>query len=167
MEFRKIVLTDLLDEIDQIPVDWRDDVAHELIQGAGRIVKRLKRSQNHIQKNDLKDLFLNEPMFLDICRLFLEMSQDAFVNEISAQLGQDRVSWPRLKALGRSEPELTASALVEMGLPDVIVRHFRKRWTVADVLIERYKMSRGRAVQTWKNLSRIEGHSCQMRLCHS
>lgn len=39
-----------------------------------------------------------------------------------------------------------ATALAALGLPEIIDQHLSRRWEVEDILIERYKMSRGRAI---------------------
>ncbi|HYW06102.1 MAG TPA: DpnII family type II restriction endonuclease [Longimicrobium sp.] len=94
---------------------------------------------------ELRDLLRQYPSFLVIARLFLGVSQDRAASTFSQALGM-RLSWPGLRARARQDPEMVARAMVTLGLPDTMWEELRRTWTVADVLNERYRLLRGRAI---------------------
>lgn len=80
-----------------------------------------------------------------IARLFLGVSQDRAASAFSQALGS-RLSWSGLRARARKEPEAIAQAIVSLDLPGTMWTELRREWTVADVISERYRLLRGRAI---------------------
>jgi len=94
---------------------------------------------------DLADELKEDAQFLDVCRLFLGMGQEPAAHVISGALGEP-TSWTKLRAMARQEPERIVAAFAELKLPELIQDHLDRRWEAEDILLERYKMSRGRAI---------------------
>src|ERR1700680_4023045 len=76
-------------------------------------------------------------------------------------LPRDRSRWPTasatrsvvngaagkmLRTLARTKPEEMAGALVAIGIPGLIREQVSRKWTLNDVLVDRYKLGRGRAI---------------------
>jgi hypothetical protein len=156
MRFRQVTLEDLLGELSELPSDWMDDTARGVVAQIHVAGQVLRKVGSEITDEDLAGLLGDNPEFLDVCRLFLGKSQESVAHELSDHLGGPRMGWPRLRSLARKEPGKIATALVAAGLPEVIRAHLERRWEAEDILIERYKMSRGRAIAGQKRGRSLE-----------
>lgn len=146
MRFEQVSLNDLLGEIRELPSDWMDEKAREVVAQIQLSGRELRKAGQEITAEDLTRLLEGNGEFLDVCRLFLGKSQETVAHEISDHLEGGRMGWPGLRSMARKEPGRIAAALVALGLPDVIRMHLSRKWEAEDILIERYKMSRGRAI---------------------
>jgi len=146
MQFDKISLDDLVGELAELPSDWMDDQARELVVHIRQSVEELRLLGRPIQAADLADALRDDVQFLDVCRLFLGKSQEQAAHLLCDQFGGRRMNWGRLRSLARQDPERMANALVALELPEIIGAHLVRQWQAEDVLIERYRMSRGRAI---------------------
>jgi hypothetical protein len=146
MKLMKISLEQLLGELSELPSDWVDDAARDLIQCIHRSVQRLRRLKRIPTQEDLEEAFESEPAFLDVCRLFLDKGQESVAHMICDILGGRRMGWQRLRRLASEDSDRIAKVMVELGIPEIIQQGILRKWRVEDVLIERYKMSRGRAI---------------------
>lgn len=146
MRFKKVTLEDLLAELTELPSDWMDDRAQDVVALVKDAGQELRRFEQPITAAGLTGLLGENANFLDVCRLFLTKSQEAVAHQLSDALGSQRMGWSRLRSVARKEPERIAQALVSLGLPGVIQRHLDRQWQAEDILIERYKMTRGRAI---------------------
>lgn len=156
MKFKKVNLATLLEELTELPSDWMDDTARDLVQDIRRSVKKLRQLKRAPTIIDFEQAFKKDPTFLDVCRLFLGKGQEPVAHMICDELGGSRMDWSRLRRLASEEPEPMARAMVALGIPDVIEEHLHRKWKVEDVLIERYKMSRGRAIAGQKRGRSLE-----------
>src|SRR5512138_2798490 len=145
MHFEPIALSTLLDEFVELPSDWMDDVAAALVAHVKLSVKRLRALHRPITTSDLAAELRDKREFLDVCRLFLGMGQESVAHMLSAELGS-RMGWDNLRRAAGQDPERMAQALATLKLPEIIDQHLDRRWEAEDVLVERYKMSRGRAI---------------------
>jgi hypothetical protein len=145
MQLEKISLEELVDELEELPSDWMDEKALALVAHIKISLGRLRVLDRPLTEQDLADELRDDARFLEICRLFLGKGQEPAAHVISDALGE-RMSWTKLRAVARREPERIASAFVELKVPELIQNHLERRWQAEDVLVERYKMSRGRAV---------------------
>jgi len=123
-----------------------DDVARELVQYLRTSVRGLRRLRGPPTEADLERAFEADGQFLDVCRLFLGKGQEPVGHMICDQLGGRRMTWARLRTMASREPGRMAQVMIVLGLPGIIADQLGYKWKVEDVLIERYKMSRGRAV---------------------
>jgi hypothetical protein len=143
VKFEKIELDTVLAELCELPSDWMDDAARELVGVVKESVGGLRKLRRPITRDDLATRLRNDPRFLDVCRLFLGKGQETVAHELSAQLGMTELAWTRLRSVARQEPDRIAQALAAIGLPETITTQLGHRWRVEDVLLERYKLSRG------------------------
>ncbi len=96
-------------------------------------------------EQSLRDL----PDFLDTCRLFLSMSQDVMANNLSESLlarGRTSANWKQLQSMTRRDAKMLAQVLVDIHLLDEIEKQRNHKWTIRDVLLERFRLGRGRAI---------------------
>jgi hypothetical protein len=146
MDFQKITIEILISELGELPSDWMDPTAHKLVQLLMGSVARLKRLKRPVSTEDLTSLLEEAPTFLDVCRLFLGKGQETVGLSLCQELGITPVNWARLRSMAKSDPARMAQALTALGCVGTINEQIHKKWRVEDVLIERYKMSRGRAI---------------------
>jgi len=159
MKFEKVSLEQLLAEITEIPAGWLDERGQAVLLSLKERLAELQAMPGPIGQQELAQELAKDRNFLDVCRLFLGMSQDLLTNAISdslARVGQPRATWTQIQRLQRTNPSLLADALAELGIGAVISDHLAKQWTVEDILIERYRLGRGRAVAGQKRGRSVE-----------
>jgi len=156
MKFRKIKLSSLLKELTELPSDWKDETAHEVIQQIEVVMDDLRQLNKKPTKTNLQHYFKTNGIFLDICRLFLGKGQEPVAHTICDILGDQHMGWSRLRKYASEEPQRMAEVMVALGLPDIIQKHLNRQWKTEDILIERYKMSRGRAIAGQKRGRALE-----------
>lgn len=146
MQFDKVTLEELLGELTELPAGWMDDLAHQLVGELRVAVTKLRELGRPVSRADLAAQLRENETFLDVARLFLGKGQEPVAHMVCEQLEEGSMSWAKLRRFGKAEPERMAGALEAIGVGEVIDEHLGKRWEVEDVLIDRYKMSRGRAI---------------------
>jgi hypothetical protein len=146
VRFAKVTLEGLLSQFAELPADWRDAAARELLDSIEVSVRALRALRRPPTTEDLEAFLRADPGFLDTCRLLLGLGQEPAAHVLSAELGPGSFTWTRLRQLTVRDPARLAGALVRAGLPGVIDESLRRKWRLEDILIERYKMSRGRAI---------------------
>ena len=144
MKFTKVTLAEILAELAELPSSWMDETARQLVESIDETLACLGDKKPTREALSLE--FIRQPNFLDICRLFFGQSQETVAHRICEQLGSGSMGFVRLRSIAQKEPERMAAAMEELDLPDLIFSHTSKKWTTKDILIERYKMSRGRAI---------------------
>lgn len=145
MDFAKVELNTLLGELVELQSDWMDAKAVDVLAQIKEVVPALRKLGRAPTAQELEDCLTHSAAFIDVCRLFLGISQESAAHQISAHLST-RLAWTRIRSLGRSDPSRLAAALVKVGLPDILHQEISKVWTSEDVLIDRYRMLRGRAM---------------------
>ncbi|MGD8388690.1 MAG: hypothetical protein PVG49_16205, partial [Desulfobacteraceae bacterium] len=156
MQFEKTTLKDLLGDLTELPAVWMDDLAHELVGELKAAVSKLRALGRAVERRDLEARLIESEYFLDIARLFLGKGQEPFSHMLCAKLDESSMSWPKLRRLAKSEPGRLAAALEKIGICRIIDDHLNRQWEVEDVLIDRYKMSRGRAIAGQKRGRALE-----------
>lgn len=146
MRFEPVSLDELLGELSELPSDWMDERASGVVAEVKVSLQELRKTASPVGREDLARLLDDNPEFLDVCRLFFGKSQESVAHELSEKLEGGRMGWQRLRSFARQEPAKMAAALAALDLPEVIQSHLDRKWTAEDVLIERYKMTRGRAI---------------------
>jgi len=144
MKFTKVTLVEILAELAELPSSWMDDTARELVASIDETLTCL--GDKKPTKEDIRLEFVRQPNFLDICRLFFGQSQETVAHRICERLGDGSKGFVALRTLAHREPERMAIIMEELELPELIYEHTSKLWTTKDILVERYKMSRGRAI---------------------
>jgi hypothetical protein len=145
MQLDKVTLEELLDELEELPSDWMDEKAQALVAHIKISLGRLRELDRPVTALDLADELRDDARFLEICRLLLGKGQEPAAHVICDALGE-RMSWTKLRVVARQEPERMAAVLEGLKLPELIQSHLERQWQAEDILVERYKMSRGRAI---------------------
>jgi len=156
MKFPKLHLEEVLRELAELPSNWIDEKGRALVDEIRRSVEGLRKLKVKPTATVLEAALAENAAFLDVCRLFLGKGQEPVAHMLCDQLGESSMTWSRLRGLAAQDPARMAQALVGIGLPDLITDHMDRRWEVEDVLIDRYKMTRGRAIAGQKRGRALE-----------
>jgi len=148
----RLTLEELLDQIERIPTAGIDDIGQKVIETIPRIIEQI--GNRSLDRALVEELLQREPYALDVFRLFLDLSQDVLVNEFNAKGIEGNFGSLR-KRCSRHAAEI-AEVLVELGLLDAIEAHRARKWSLEDLLIERYKETRGRAIRAQKRGAALE-----------
>src|SRR5262245_10960590 len=141
-------LDDILGSLSPLTVDWKDDIAH-------RVIEKLK-------KLPVKDTFTSEDVkaLLDenfddgilICRLFLGISKDQF-EVVLRGIRQDQGTG--VKGY-RANPEAFIADLLATGLLETMANEASRKPHWTDVLVERLRSGRGSAISGQKRGREVE-----------
>lgn len=153
----KITLEELLQQIERIPSEWLDELGREVIDTVPKIVKELK--EEGVNKGTVEKLLHRYKYALDVFRLMLGLSQDEIMNEL--------LYFVKISGLGRGfrtirerasqhSSELAEALVENLGLADAVSEELFHKWKYAEVLIERYKYQRGRAIKGQKRGRSLE-----------
>lgn len=147
MRFAQVSVEDLLQQFQEAPSEWLDEAGRETIHA---IEAFLAGVGNEVDPEKLDALLAGSPRTLDVIRLFLGLSQDEMANRLRAVGGdvlrgtyasiRERLKHDRVRAAVKS-------SLVRLQAVETINEHLRRPWTIRDVLLERYRFGRGRAVK--------------------
>ena len=144
MKFTKLTLGEILLELEELPSSWMDETARDLVESIDETLTNLGKGKPTLE--DLTREFSRQPNFLDICRLFFGHGQETVAHMICERLDCKSTSFVNLRKLSYREPEKMAGIMIDLELPVLIQEYAMKKWTTKDILVERYKMSRGRAI---------------------
>jgi hypothetical protein len=145
VDFPPLNLISLLGELSELESNWMDEQATGVIAYLAQVLAQIRDENRLLNASDFERYFTKNGAFLDVCRLFIGVSQETSAHQIAAHLPPPGPSWTALRRLVRTNPAQLAEALVRLGLPEIIFRDLNKPWTVEEMLIDRYRMSRGRA----------------------
>lgn len=151
---RQVTFEELIEQIERIPAEWLDEVAQEVIDTIPLAVERIER-ENNLTQSLIEELLQHEPYALDVFRLFLDLSQDRLANEINARGIKGDFGSIRRKSSDREQD--IASTLVDLGILDTMEAYRIRKWTLEDILVERYKQMRGRAIRGQQRGAAMEG----------
>ncbi len=141
---RQITFEELIEQIERVPAEWLDDVAQEVIDTISLVVDQIDQS-SELTQSMIEGILQQEEYALDVFRLFLDLSQDRLANEINSRGIRGDFGSIRGKSSDRAAE--IATSLVELGLLDTMEAYRIRKWTLEDILIERYKQMRGRAIR--------------------
>lgn len=153
----KVTFDDLLAQIERIPSEWLNTVGRDVVEATPRIVEELERKG--VSRGTIETLLRKEKYSLDVFRLMLGLSQDEMVNEL---LYFARVpDLPMQFSSIRNSVSLHCSVLAEvlidgLGLKEVASKELFHEWKYSEVLVERYKYQRGRAIKGQKRGRSLE-----------
>jgi hypothetical protein len=141
-------LSDILDSLRPLTVDWRDDTAN-------RVIERLRslRVKKAYTADDVKAL-LDED-FEDgilICRLFLGLSKDQFVSVLHDMRGDAGIGGKAYKADRVSFIE----DILSTGILEAMAEEASRKTHWTDVLVERLRSGRGSAISGQKRGRGVE-----------
>lgn len=146
MKFKKIGLELLLTELADLPSEWLDDEGRRLVSEVPVVVERIRAIGAEIDAGALAALLQEHPQALDVLRLIAGEGQEPLAHRICDALGDKRRGWSALRSLARRKPDEMAAALVTIGIPPLVHEQVSRQWTINDVVLERYKLGRGRAI---------------------
>ena len=148
MDFDRVTLSQLTGELTEVEADWQDEKGLQVIAALPMVVSHI-RDGGDLSVAGVAQLLDEHVSTLDVFRLFLSLSQDRLANRVNDRLGT-QLNYSALRRHARTHAPDVARALVELGLADEIRAQLEREWSVEDVLIERYKLMRGRAVAAQK-----------------
>jgi hypothetical protein len=146
MRFTKVGLDLLLGELADLPSEWMDDEARRLVAEIPAMVERIRAVGPLLDESALTRLLAEQPLALDVIRLLAAEGQEPMAHRICDALGGKRRGWVALRSLARKHPAEMAKALTAIGIPELIRDQVWREWTINDVLLDRYKLGRGRAI---------------------
>ena len=146
MNFDQVGLDLLLAELSDLPSEWLDEESRHLIAEIPAIVDRLRALGHEPTGDDLAKLLREQPLTLDVCRLLTGRGQEPMAHDLCGALGLKSGDWKALRSRARREPDAMAAALLTIGIAQVIREQIWRTWTIEDVLVDRYKLGRGRAI---------------------
>jgi hypothetical protein len=144
VEFEDVTLEQLLGELVEVEADWQDETGLQVIAALPTVIAEI-RDTDELTATHIADMLRRNPHTFDVFRLFFSLSQDRLANRMSESLGR-QLTYSALRRLSRVEPEPVAESLLALGLSEEVAAHIGRSWSVEDVLVERYKLMRGRAV---------------------
>lgn len=146
MNFQNKTLAELESELSTLSSDWMDAQGSKTIQQIKRLVTSIPDTMTQQWVADaLNDNIDN----LDVFRLFLGYSQDETANLLNLSAGSTKTysGYKSLCAKSNEGRAMVAYALVQLDLINIIEQEIHKQWTIIDVLTERYRFQRGRAIK--------------------
>lgn len=146
MNERRITLDQLLAEIQELPSETSDEKTREVTAQIPLIARKLATRGESPTAADLAAVIRDFSRGIDVIRLFTGDSQDAAAHRFCAALGCKPGNWSKITSLALSDPDEFAEALVTAGVPDEIWSMIDRTWSIDDVLFERYRFGRGRAI---------------------
>src|SRR5689334_16005968 len=120
MDFAPLTLDALLGELVELPSDWLDETATQVVAHIATVLPKRRALPAAPSAADSAAAFEESAAFLDVCRLFMGVSQETAAHQISAHLSRPPLSWTGLRRLARDDPSALADALVKLGLPAMI-----------------------------------------------
>jgi hypothetical protein len=146
LKFTPVHLAPLLAEIGELPEGGTDPLSALVVAAIPQCLERLRQRVQPLTAGDLEQEFRSNPVFLDVCRLFIGRAQEPVAHEICAHLGRSSGNWADLKKAARRDPAKMAAVMVSLELPGVIAVQLNRMWRAEDLLVERYQLTRGRAM---------------------
>ena len=146
MKFTPVHLAPLLAEIAELPEGGVDPVSTQVVAAIPPCLERLRQRIQPLTAGDLEEEFRHNAVFLDVCRLFIGRAQEPVAHEICSHLGRSSGNWADLKKAARRDPAKMAAVMVALELPGLIADQLHRVWRADDVLVERYQLTRGRAM---------------------
>jgi hypothetical protein len=148
----RLTLEELLDQIERIPAEWVNAVGRRVIEAIPWVIAHI--GHRPLNPSVVEKLLREEPYALDVFRLFLDLSQDVLANEVNAK--GIRGDFDSIRRKCSQHAAEIAKVLIELGVLDAIEAHRTREWTLEDLLIERYKQTRGRAIRAQKRGAALE-----------
>lgn len=145
MRFPPLSLDQLLGELTELEGDWQDETSAEVIGSVGGVIEML-RVVDVSNGDALADVLRRYHYALDVFRLIRSQSQEAFIEDLRDATGSGPRGFAAWRNRAERHSDATAAALLEMGLAEEIRAQIERVWTLDDVLVDRYRLGRGRAI---------------------
>jgi len=142
-------LEEIVGQLQPLPSDWLDDVGKETLHAIDSFIEKV--TGKDVTVEILEELLKESVIYLDVVRLFLGMSQDEFAQKIASQSSlRGNYSSMRSKAKRQELRAEIMQSLHALEAIPTINEQLNRQWTVNDVLYDRYKFQRGRAIKGQK-----------------
>lgn len=141
-------LSDILDSLQALKVDWQDEVARRVITRVEAIPIKKKYAAADVQA--LLDKDFDDGLL--ICRLFLALSKDEFNGALRNAFGGSSAG----VTCYRADPDRYVRMLAGLGLLNAMVRCANRTPKWSDVLVERLRSGRGSAISGQKRGRGVE-----------
>src|SRR5689334_7708941 len=128
----------MLAEVAELPEGGADPLSAQVVAAIPPCLERLRHKTQPLTAGDLEHEFRGNPLFLDICRLFIGRAQEPVAHEICSHLGRSAGNWNDLKKSAKRDPARMASVMVSLEVPGIIAAQLNRDWQAEDVLVERY-----------------------------
>jgi DpnII restriction endonuclease len=151
-------LDQILNTLQKLDVDWKDDVAVRVIGKLAGLPRKKSYSATDIATlldPTSKDTFEEG---LLVCRLFLGLSDDTFDQELKDALGDGGSGVLRY----RKDRDAFLAILEGMDLPEAMTEAVNRQPHWSDTLVERLRSGRGSAVSGQKRGRRVEDFAEQV-----
>jgi hypothetical protein len=148
MEIISQELDDILEGLQELTVDWRDETANRVVEKLRNLIVKKKYSIDDVKS--ILDHDFDEGLL--ICRLFLALSKDKFELEFRAIRGSKGIG----VASYRAHPEEFLFDLKSIGLLEAMALEANRETHWSDILIERLRSGRGSAVAGQKRGRGVE-----------
>lgn len=148
MERKTQTLADLLDRLSPLPTEWEDDTATRTIAAIEAIPAKAAYAVGDIEALLDADFKLG----ILIARLFLGLSDDDMETALKEALGAGGTG---VKRYG-SDRTMFLNALVGLGLLNAMTETVNRPLVWSDVLVERLRSGRGKAVRGQKRGRNLE-----------
>lgn len=150
MKFSKVDLQQILSEIRELPAQALDEQGAKVVEALPHCVAALQATDpQELNEKTLAPIIKHQPFFLDFARLVLGISQDAFATHASELLtggNRRRVTWNQLETMSKKDAPALAKLLAGMRFPSAAEAVVNRQWSAVEVLEDRYKQGRGRAI---------------------
>jgi DpnII restriction endonuclease len=139
LKFSKVDLPQILSEIRELPSQSLDEQGAKVVEALPQCVMALRAAGlEELSPELLTPMITEQACFLDFARLVMGISQDAFAtqaSELLTDVNKRRVTWNQLETMARKDAPALATLLL-----------VTRTWSPSDVLEDRYKQGRGRAI---------------------
>ncbi|MHB1243048.1 MAG: DpnII family type II restriction endonuclease [Gaiellaceae bacterium] len=145
MKFPPLTIEQLLGELTELEADWQDATSAEVIGTIAAATAALRAAAT-IDVSMLMGLLTSHEYALDVLRLLRVQSQEAFVSDLREAAGVGPTGFVGWRSWAKRHPEIAAEALLKIGVAEEAAAQVRRTWTLEEVLAERYRLGRGRAI---------------------
>lgn len=133
MKFTPVHLATVLAEIAELPEGGTDQLSALVVAAIPECLARLRLRPQPLTAVDLELEFRSNPVFLDVCRLFIGRAQEPVAHEICAHLGRSSGNWADLKKAARRDPGKMAMVMVALEIPELIADQLNRMWSAEEV----------------------------------
>lgn len=138
MQQKDQTLSEIVDSLSPLAVDWMDDTAANAIARLTAIPKKERYDVSDVAK--LLDGDFDEGILC--ARLFVALSKDSMETELKRELGAGGIGVTRYKA----QPDAFLAALDRLGVPEAMTSSINYEPVWSDILVERLRSGRGSAI---------------------
>ncbi len=154
MIFQNKTLEELIKELSPLSADWMDSRGEATIQAIRDFTRSIPEE---VSPEFIEQRLRERPVNLDVIRLFMGLSQDEMASRLRQYtLWNGSYSSFRTRVQNEEDCMLLVSALSQMGVEEEIEAQSKRTWGIEDVLMERYKFQRGRAIKGQKRGRALE-----------